>query len=243
MHLLGAECGSSEFESGVLCASLCLAAVSKILIHYLYSNSDPVFPESFGWGPVSFCNIFEGSSLMFVSFYLISSHEKIIKKMFKHFFWCLNLAKFSKLTAIFTPWSGSSDSMWIHNSDPDPLPSWKINFALMLCVRRGWPACGCRSWRCLTQEHSIMGSQIQNFIQDGLNVEISSKGIFLLYMPTKPRESQVKRVHVSGPVKGLCGRCFICLRPPPLLWPHTPPLHTVYNILIHTGKGGWGGRS
>ena len=37
-------------------------------------------------------------------------------------------------------------------------------------------------------------------------------------------------------VKGLCGRCFICLRPPPILWPHTPPPLThcirVYSILI-----------
>ena len=48
-------------------------------------------------------------------------------------------------------------------------------------------------------------------------------------------------------VKGLCGRCFIFLRTPPLLWPHTtpPPLtHSirVYYTLIHTGKGG-GGRA
>ncbi len=28
------------------------------------------------------------------------------------------------------------------------------------------------------------------------------------------------------PVKGLCGRCFICLRPPSLLWPHTRPYHS-----------------
>jgi hypothetical protein len=53
MHLLSVECGSSEFESGVLCASLCLAAELKILIYYLYSNLDPVFPESFGSGFVS----------------------------------------------------------------------------------------------------------------------------------------------------------------------------------------------
>jgi len=53
MHLLSAECGSSEFESGVVCVSLCLAAVPQILIHYLHSNSDPVFPESFGSGSVS----------------------------------------------------------------------------------------------------------------------------------------------------------------------------------------------
>jgi hypothetical protein len=40
---------------------------------------------------------------------------------------------------------------------------------------------------------------------------------------------------------GLCGRCFICLRPPPLLWLHTPPIThciRVYSTLIHTGKGG-----
>jgi hypothetical protein len=37
------------------------------------------------------------------------------------------------------------------------------------------------------------------------------------------------------PVKILCGRCFICLRPP-----YSPPLThciCVYSILIHTGKG------
>jgi hypothetical protein len=47
------ECGSSEFESGVVCASLCLAAGLKILIYYLYSNPDLEFPDSFGPGSVS----------------------------------------------------------------------------------------------------------------------------------------------------------------------------------------------
>jgi hypothetical protein len=44
-------------------------------------------------------------------------------------------------------------------------------------------------------------------------------------------------------VKELCGRCFICLKPPPLLRPHNPPLThciRVYSILINTGKGGGG---
>jgi hypothetical protein len=42
---------------------------------------------------------------------------------------------------------------------------------------------------------------------------------------------------------GLSGRCFICLRPPPLLSPQTPPLQIVYVYtvnIMHTGKGGWG---
>jgi serine/threonine protein kinase len=43
--------------------------------------------------------------------------------------------------------------------------------------------------------------------------------------------------------KGLCGRCLSVWGPEP----HIPPLHTVhvytvYNILIHTGKRGGGGR-
>jgi hypothetical protein len=48
-------------------------------------------------------------------------------------------------------------------------------------------------------------------------------------------------------MKGLCGRCFIFLRPPPLLGPHTPPplTHCIgvysYSILIHTWKRGGGG--
>jgi hypothetical protein len=45
------------------------------------------------------------------------------------------------------------------------------------------------------------------------------------------------------PVKGLCGRCFICLRPPPLLGPHTRPLHTVYVYTVYLftqGRGGGG---
>ncbi len=48
------------------------------------------------------------------------------------------------------------------------------------------------------------------------------------------------------PVKVLGGK-FICLRPPPLLWPHTPPpLHTVYVLCTlqytysHRERGGGG---
>ncbi len=50
-------------------------------------------------------------------------------------------------------------------------------------------------------------------------------------------------------VKGLCGMCFICLRPPPLLWPHTPPpppIHTAYvctrTVYLFTQGGGGGER-
>ncbi len=49
----------------------------------------------------------------------------------------------------------------------------------------------------------------------------------------------------NWPVKGLCCRCFVCLRPPPLLWPHSPPLThcTVYLYLTqctysHRVRGG-----
>jgi hypothetical protein len=32
-------------------------------------------------------------------------------------------------------------------------------------------------------------------------------------------------------VKGLCGRCFSCLRPPPPLWPHTPPPYALFTCI------------
>ncbi len=42
--------------------------------------------------------------------------------------------------------------------------------------------------------------------------------------------------------KGTLGRCFICLRPAPLRWPHIPPHTHCIHVLIHTGKVvGWGG--
>ncbi len=41
------------------------------------------------------------------------------------------------------------------------------------------------------------------------------------------------------PANGLCGRCFICLRPPPLfLWTSLTHCIHVYSLLINTGKGG-----
>ncbi len=37
------------------------------------------------------------------------------------------------------------------------------------------------------------------------------------------------------PVKGLCGRCWSVLRPPPLLWPQTPPPpYTLYTCVLYT---------
>jgi hypothetical protein len=50
----------------------------------------------------------------------------------------------------------------------------------------------------------------------------------------------------NRPVKGLCGRCFICLRPPPLLlYDHIfPLLHKgyVYTVYLFTQeRGGEGG--
>ncbi len=44
-------------------------------------------------------------------------------------------------------------------------------------------------------------------------------------------------------LKGLCSRCFICVRPPPLLWPHTPPLThciRVYSIPTYSHRKGGG---
>ncbi len=44
--------------------------------------------------------------------------------------------------------------------------------------------------------------------------------------------------------KGTLRQVFICLRPPPLLWPHTPP-HTVfaYTVYLFTRGRGGGGRA
>ncbi len=52
----------------------------------------------------------------------------------------------------------------------------------------------------------------------------------------------------NWPVKGICGRCFICLRPPPLLWPNTPPPLTqctvyVYTVYLFTQRRGEGDRA
>jgi hypothetical protein len=47
-------------------------------------------------------------------------------------------------------------------------------------------------------------------------------------------------------MKGLCGRFFICVRPPPLLSPHIlPPPYTLYTCIQYTyshreGEGGGG---
>jgi hypothetical protein len=42
------------------------------------------------------------------------------------------------------------------------------------------------------------------------------------------KESSAKNL----PVKGLCGGCFICLRPPPHLWPNSPPpLYTLFTCI------------
>ncbi len=56
------------------------------------------------------------------------------------------------------------------------------------------------------------------------------------------KESNAKCLK-KWPVKGLCGRCFICLRPPPLRWPHTPslPIHNVYLYTVHLFTQGRGG--
>jgi hypothetical protein len=71
--------------------------------------------------------------------------------------------------------------------------------------------------------------------------ETSPKGLFCMTENERFGLVFVKTGSLnSGTVKGLSDRCFICLRPPPLLWPHTPLTHCihVYSILTHTGKGG-----
>ncbi len=45
------------------------------------------------------------------------------------------------------------------------------------------------------------------------------------------------------PQKELCCRCFICLRPPPLLWPPTPRPNTLYTCVRYTYSHWEGGRS
>ncbi len=50
--------------------------------------------------------------------------------------------------------------------------------------------------------------------------------------------SEAPTTHYTLYNKGLCGRCFICLRPPPHPFTHCI---RVFSILIHIGKGGGGG--
>jgi hypothetical protein len=57
-------------------------------------------------------------------------------------------------------------------------------------------------------------------------------------------EGNAKRRHLKKfTCKGTLRQVFICLRPPPLLWPHILPYTLcicVYCKLIHTGKAGGG---
>ncbi len=101
-------------------------------------------------------------------------------------------------------------------------------------------------WQSLSREIRVQRRRSRSEI---LNKE--RKTLLASVMRRKIRliESNAKYRYLKKlPVKGLCGRCFICLRPRPLLWgrgppmtPYSPPpLHTVYvytSILIHTGKG------
>jgi hypothetical protein len=41
------------------------------------------------------------------------------------------------------------------------------------------------------------------------------------------------RYEKNWPVERLCGRCFICLRPPLLLWPHIPIKEKVRGAIVH----------
>jgi hypothetical protein len=66
---------------------------------------------------------------------------------------------------------------------------------------------------------------------------------------TDGKHCQMSLYKKNLPVKGPCGRCFICLRAPPLLRPpytlYTPPLHPVYGYTVYLfthGRGG-GGRA
>ncbi len=123
-------------------------------------------------------------------------------------------------------------------------PSWKINFSFVLFVgqadRLATAGAGAALHRNTASWVTYLFT-IQNFTIHRLNVEITSTGIFLLYMPSRPRESLVKRVYVSKwgiwlkesnarcrylkkfTCKGILRQVFICLRPLSLLWPHIPP--------------------
>ncbi len=57
----------------------------------------------------------------------------------------------------------------------------------------------------------------------------------------RPKNMWIRIRILNTALKWLCGMCFFCLWPPPLLWPHTPPYTVyvyVYCKLIHTGRGG-----
>ncbi len=57
------------------------------------------------------------------------------------------------------------------------------------------------------------------------------------YIDNKAKCRHLKKLTCKGTLQ----QVFVCLRPPPFLWRHTPPppQHTVYEgILLHKGKGG-----
>ncbi len=63
------------------------------------------------------------------------------------------------------------------------------------------------------------------------------------YVPVHPVFRKIRLIENNAkcrylknqPVKGLSGRCFICLRPPPLLWPYTPsPPYKLYSVYVYT---------
>ncbi len=69
---------------------------------------------------------------------------------------------------------------------------------------------------------------------------IGSARELINHIDTKSKCRHVKKFTCKGTLRQM----FICLRPPPLLWPHTPLLHTIhcihyslYSIRIHTEKG------
>ncbi len=78
-------------------------------------------------------------------------------------------------------------------------------------------------------------------------------GLIKLYRHGTPKQNVIILFLKNRPVKGLCGTCLSVLRPPLLLWPHTPcspPPYTPYTCILYTvlitqgrGKGeGGGGR-
>jgi hypothetical protein len=79
-------------------------------------------------------------------------------------------------------------------------------------------------------------------------IKYSMEGTFVQYIAIRRKirliESNAKcRYLKNWHVKGICGRCFIFLRLPPLLWPHTTPLSHCIRVYSIQRRGKGGGRA
>ncbi len=101
------------------------------------------------------------------------------------------------------------------------------------------------------QNNRHQGSQNWPDIGINVNLDICHKSqqkstganhVLINYIDSIPKCRQLTKLTCKGTLR----QVFICLRPPPIVLT-PPPSHTVYciriySILIHTGKGGRGGR-